>query len=144
MLCSGEVNSINKVTFTKKNGFCPYYVLDNTKFYIQDKLISSDATTYTLMSKNLNHDVKQFPDVKQAVDYIKNQINGRPFRYYNFEAEMWETASKIFVLDSKGRLVIREKPTELSYPFDSYKECLLFAKKYISDLIKSIELSLFG
>lgn len=138
------MNGINKITFTKKNGFCPYYVLDSTKFYIQDKIISSDATTYTLMSKNINHDVKQFPDSKQAVDYIKTQINSRPFKYYSFyEAEMWKTASRIYILDNKGRVTIRETPTELSYPFDSYEDCLIFAKKYILDLIKSNELTLF-
>lgn len=136
---------MSKITFTQRDGLCPYYILDNTKYYIQDRIISSDATSFTLMSKSLNHDVKQFPDVKQAVEYIKNQINGRPYKYYSFyESEMWETVSKIYVLGSKGRIVIRETPTVLSYPFDSYKDCLIFAKKYISDLIKSNELSLFG
>ncbi|MCL4439465.1 MAG: hypothetical protein M1609_02395 [Firmicutes bacterium] len=90
------MNGINKIAFTKKNGYCPYYILDN--------------------SKSLYRDVKQFTNCKQAVEFIKAQIDGKPFKYFSFsDFEIWETVSKIYVLDGKGKVIIRETPTVLSY-----------------------------
>lgn len=119
------------VNFKRENGFCPYFIYKNTRYYIQDRKNRIGDYVYTLMSVNTDVETLLFPNKDAALDYIKG-IKG--IRYFGSTSDKEAYSNRIRLYIIQGSTVtVRHEPDILSGEFESYEQCLDFAKTFISE-----------
>lgn len=121
--------------FTANNGMCPSCVVGDTQYYIQDVAgYYSGTYTYDLMKKsNKKQTVIKFNNQEELAKFIKDN-----------DLDKSRLGSYIVLIDKKHRrirwgmvddLVVHEYiPTyRVCGDFESYRDCLSFAKKYLAN-----------
>lgn len=126
------------IKFSGKNGDCPYFIYDDYKFFIQNSKVGNEWK-YSLYMKDLKSDTLTFTTDKEALNYIKS-IDKIKFVYSSeFQnLQLYETIHKDYILN-KNKINIKNKPEFIALDFDSYVDCLKFAKKYVAEFIKKHE-----
>lgn len=128
-----------KISFSSKNGCCPYFIYKDTKFFIQDKRDYKNDWIYYLCSININTDIKEFESHELVLDYVKSIKNVRcEYSNYRTKRYLFATAEKTYAIENKI-LKIRNVEQILSREFGKYFDCLMFSKKYIEDYISKLE-----
>lgn len=125
-----------EIKFRAENGLCPYYIYKDTKFFIQDSK-KSDGYTYSLHLKHLKVKIEVFEDNEAAIDYI-NEIKGIRFLGSFSDGHLYTDISRYYSVKG-NKVIIRPTDAPISGSFDSYADCLNFAKKYVADFIREQE-----
>ena len=124
------------IKFSGKNGDCPYFIYEDYKFFIQDSKVGSDWK-YSLYMKDLKSDTLTFATDKEALNYIKS-IDRIKYVCSSSNLSLYETIHKDYIINS-NKINIKNKPEFIALEFDSYVECLKFAKKYVAEFIRKHE-----
>ena len=128
-----------EITFKAENGHCPYFIYENTRFYIQDEK-QSDQWEYSLCSMKLEKHVYNFKTIEEATEFLDNIKAHLEARFS--ASELWKTKTHIYSLQKdKNNIKITER---LDYKqesgwFDSYLDCLKWSKEYVAKIIKASE-----
>ncbi len=127
-----------EITFRAENGVCPRFCYDMTVFFIQDRKNSIGNWLYSLWSKEDAEEIIKFETHEEAKSYVR-WLKGVKCTY-NTDGKWFYTSVYFYYIVVGNVVKKRETPTPLSGDFDSYLECLNFAKKYVADYIKKQEL----
>lgn len=122
-----------KIKFTAESGFCPYFIYNCFKFFIQDTKTSNGEYTYSLYMKNINSEQKSFMKHEEAISFVNN-IKGIRFIYTSEGRMLYSSVLHEYIIDDK-KVIIRSAAQPMSGDFDNYIDCLNFAKQYVERFI---------
>lgn len=126
-----------EITFKAENGMCPRFQYKDIVFFIQDKKDYKGDWVYSLWSKELTEEMLKFETHDAACEYMRS-ITGVQCKYWSGKTLLYTSVSYNYIIvDNIIRK--RETPTQISWDFDSYLECLDFSKKHVADYIKRQE-----
>lgn len=123
------------ITFKAENGFCPYCIYGRTKFYIQDSRNYKGDWVYALYSVDLCEEVKEFETNEKAFEYLVNKKVKHVYSTCDRETSLYSDTLHYYILKDKT-VTVRQTETPLTGKFDSYAECLKFAKEYVKNYIR--------
>lgn len=125
---------MKEIKFSSKNGDCPNFTYDDYRFFIREAKVGS-SWKYSLYMKDMRSDTLTFATDKEALNYIQS-INRIKFVCKSeFEnLSLYETMHKDYIINS-NKINIKNKPEFVVLEFDSYIDCLKFAKKYVANFI---------
>ena len=121
------------IKFNSENGSCPYFVHEDYRFFIQDNKVGN-KWRYSLYVKDMKSDNLVFADKKEATKYVMS-IKGIKFVCQSQDLSLYETINKDYIIN-KNKVNIKNKPEFVALDFDSFLECLNFAKKYVEEFIR--------
>lgn len=141
------------VSFQTKNGFCPcygdYYIQDRKSGYDQ---YHNDRYEYALFKKEKRELVKRFKKRKKAYEYLSALTGYTEYSIiYNDSRVRLDKRKRVLSVIDKERSFIYwlyldrgelfKKPyndNQLSVWFESYADCLQYAKEYIENKKRNI------
>lgn len=126
------------VVFKRENGSCPYYIYKNIRFFIKDYLYTDDYVYY-LAERDLREEIITFNTHEEALDHVVNTMDKWPEYKDETEEKYMYTDNKKYYIINKNTLIIRNRATRITADYDSYYECLEYAKKYVSNYIEKHE-----
>lgn len=118
------------IAFRSDNGYCPYFIHRNMKYFIQDERGYDGQYKYALYQKTLEPDeIINFKTNEEAIEYMKT-LNKARCIYSEKDKRLFTSILYDYILIGT-QLKIRKSSKPLSGNFDKYLDCLEFAKKYI-------------
>ena len=121
------------IAFNASNGFCPFFLYNATRYFIQDKK-DDGKWFYTLYSKDLTEELVVFESTDQTSKFVQSD----PKIYcVNRLLGMYESDTKDYFINNNNQIKIRFKSVQLSDSFDRYSDCLEWSKQYVENVIKS-------
>jgi hypothetical protein len=127
------------ITFKAENGMCPYFIYNDTKFYIQDQR-QGNEWKYCLCSFKLEDQVYNFEDIKKAKEFLESKE--AVFKYSYSPGDFYTSRRYNFVIkqnESKIKIIQRFNSEYESGWFDNYLDCLNWSKEYVAKTIKLSE-----
>lgn len=124
------------IKFSGKNGDCPYFIYENNRFFIKDEKVG-EKWKYSLYVKNIEEHIINFKTHKEVIEYIKNIDKIKLITKYG-DKSLYETKGKNYIVN-KNEILIKDMAEFIALDFDSYMECLKFAKKYVAEFIRKHE-----
>lgn len=122
-----------KVTFRTENGCCPYFIWQDTMFYIQDRTDFKGHYTYALYCKSTEPEkVMEFSNKEEVRKYI--QSNQLRIAYSSGERCLYRDRLREYIVEGTT-VIVKLKPKMLSDEFPKYLDCLEYAKQYVADYI---------
>lgn len=122
------------IRFRSENGLCPYFINHNQKYYIKDVKISG-KWYYRLEVRELNTEQTLFfASPEEAQKYILEKLTGKRYDSQKFnEFSVYITCNYIYI-QSTATVTIRKTADVLTGEFETYLECLNYAKDYIHNI----------
>lgn len=136
-----------KITFKAKNGSCPEWVHDGTRYYLFEDYYGDGS--WTLMSQKIGFLKKERfygegPHRIHPETLLERFFSGKEnIRHERMRGlSVWYWNGKEFATDGESIAIAYESKYERP-SFDTYLECLRDAKEYLSEQYDSRQLSLF-
>lgn len=124
------------VTFKAENGHCPYFEYKDKRFYIKDSKNYKKEWVYSLYFKKIDKLAWiEFGTQKQALEHAEKRAK---FVCESDGKRLYSNTLKEYIVDG-NKVSRRYADTPLSGEFDSYNQCLEFAKEYIQNYITEHE-----
>lgn len=131
------------IRFKTENGFCPYFIYAGKKYFIRDTKIN-DKWMYRLEVKTINNNqTLSFLSQEEAQAYISEKINRQRYTCLRLSDRTGYIATDTIYVLKANIVEIIKTPDPLSGEFDTYAECLDFAKSYIEKL-ENNQMTLFA
>ncbi|HEY5555892.1 hypothetical protein [Acetobacterium sp.] len=129
---------MNSINFKRHDGLCPYFDYEGIRFYIQDHWrdgICRGPLQYTLFKTLPFRKVKKSINPRIAVSrFLKGKKYSSDFDIYRYQGLL------IGIRQAEGKIIIiPEEDEKIAGPFNDYKKCLEFSKKFIQDYIEKYE-----
>ena len=134
-----------KITFKAKNGSCPEWVHDGTRYYLFEDYYGDGS--WTLMSQKIGFLKKERfygegPHRIHPETLLERFFSGKEnIRHERMRGPVYWNG-KEFATDGESIAIAYESKYERP-SFDTYLECLRDAKEYLSEQYDSRQLSLF-
>ena len=126
-----------KIVFKASNGMSPSCTFGEYKYFINEKRSRfSGQWVYQLeRRKTTGNEEKSFKDYEKAEAYYKGCIVGQKGENQEFcHSVMFLTKEKIYSLSYDNKVKIVNNAEVISEEFNTYKECVKFAERFISKL----------
>ena len=125
------------ITFNTKNGYCPQVIVQDVKFFIQDKRVRN-YYEYALFSRPILVKSFKLDTFEECNDYIKENKFWRAFGQENtYENKTHFMSIENFKDKSKVKTIrISENAYQESEWYEEYLRCLEYSKKHVSNWIE--------
>jgi len=128
-----------EIHFSSINGLAPSYVAPNGTVYIITDEKTYGKRRYTLKAKTKAPYITYFSDKESVEKYIEELTCKRRYEKYKFSEQTGYFMADV-ILAVTGLTVKKiYTPDIVAGPYDSYAECLEFAKKYIGGFLSDAE-----
>lgn len=129
-----------EINFKSKNGYCPYFLYKNIKFYIQDEK-QDDDYKYSLCSVNTETESFIFDSKLGLKEFLESK--DATFKYNFTDRDVYKNSKNLFITEKSdsGKIKVKSRFDfkQESGWFDNYSDCLKWSKEYVSKLIKASE-----
>ncbi len=132
-----------EITFTNKNGMCPFFIHNDIKYYIQDTRDNhEDGYKYCLMKKKLDKETFGIKKIEDLQIFLDKEKTKHVYSNFNGSTKLYGNKNHYFKVDY-GLLFHRvtkfHREEFLLGSYDSYLTCLNDSKEYIERIIKLSE-----
>lgn len=127
------------VAFVAKDGMCPRFEAPNGEIYlIQDKKVGADYQ-YALQVKRYKPEKKTFLTKEECDAYIANKTDRRHYSVARYEGKTGYFLSWATLVCEGLTVTILYAPDVISEWFESYVDCLQYAKEYVLTRLEQME-----
>lgn len=127
-----------KIVFKVSNGMCPSCLFGDYKYIIREKRSRFDNSQWVYQlerRKTTGNEEKSFKDYEKAKSYYQGCIVGQKGENHeSCHSVMFITKEKIYCLQDDNKVKISNNAEVISEEFNTYKECVKFAERFISKL----------